>query len=39
MAINADGTCLTQVLSDPETTLFGSTWQPGVGRAAGPISC
>jgi Tol biopolymer transport system component len=39
MAINADGTCLTQVLSDPETTLFGSAWQPGVGREAGPISC
>jgi Tol biopolymer transport system component len=39
MAINADGTCLTQVFSDPETTLFGSAWQPGVGREAGPISC
>jgi Tol biopolymer transport system component len=39
MAINADGTCLTQILSDPETTLFGSAWQPGVGREAGPISC
>jgi Tol biopolymer transport system component len=39
MAINADGTCLTQVFSDSEVTLFGSAWQPGVGREAGPISC
>jgi dipeptidyl aminopeptidase/acylaminoacyl peptidase len=39
MAINADGTCLTKVFSDPELTLFGSAWQPGVGREAGPISC
>ena len=39
MQINADGTCLTKVISDPELTLFGSAWQPGVGREAGPISC
>jgi Tol biopolymer transport system component len=39
MAINADGTCLTKVFSSPELTLHGSTWQPGIGREAGPISC
>jgi Tol biopolymer transport system component len=39
MAINADGTCLKKVYSDPETTLYGSAWQPGPGREAGPISC
>jgi Tol biopolymer transport system component len=39
MAINGDGTCLTKVYSDPETTLYGATWQPGPGREAGPISC
>jgi hypothetical protein len=39
MAINADGTCLKRIYSDPETTLYGSAWQPGAGREAGPISC
>jgi Tol biopolymer transport system component len=39
MAINADGTCLKKVYSDPETTLYGATWRPGPGREAGPISC
>jgi Tol biopolymer transport system component len=39
MAINAEGTCLTKVFSDPETTLFGASWQPGPDREAGPISC
>jgi Tol biopolymer transport system component len=39
MEINADGTCLTKVFSDPEVTVLGSAWQPGVGREAGPISC
>lgn len=39
MAINADGTCLTRVFTDPDLTLYGSAWQPGVGREAGPISC
>jgi WD40-like Beta Propeller Repeat len=39
MAINADGTCLTKVFSDPDATAFGSAWQPGPGREAGPISC
>ncbi len=39
LAINPDGTCLTKVFSDPDLTLFGSAWQPGSGREAGPISC
>lgn len=39
MAINTDGTCLTKVFSDPELTLYGSAWQPGIGREAGPIIC
>lgn len=39
MAINADGTCLTRVLSRPKLTIFGASWQPGPGREAGPISC
>lgn len=39
MAINAGGTCLTQVFSDPDLTLYGAAWQPGVGREAGPIAC
>lgn len=39
MAINVDGTCLTRVFTDPELTLYGSTWQPGIGREAGPINC
>ena len=39
MAINADGTCLTRVFTDPEMTVHGSAWQPGPGREAGLISC
>jgi len=39
MAINADGTCLKKIYSDPETTLYGAAWRPGPGREAGPISC
>ena len=39
MAINADGPCLTRVLSDPDLTVQTIAWQPGLGRAAGSISC
>ena len=39
MAINADGTCLARVFTDPEVTLDGAAWQPGIGREAGPIVC
>jgi Tol biopolymer transport system component len=38
-AINADGTCLTRVFTNPEMTLFEVAWRPGPGREAGPISC
>ncbi|HEU5105745.1 MAG TPA: hypothetical protein VFU11_07870 [Solirubrobacterales bacterium] len=39
MAINPDGTCLTQVFADRGLTLGGIAWRPGPGREAGPISC
>lgn len=39
MEINADGSCRTKILSDPKTSFYGATWQPGPGREAGPISC
>jgi Tol biopolymer transport system component len=39
MAMNADGTCLTKVFSDPDMSIYGVAWQPGSGREAGPISC
>lgn len=39
MAINADGTCLARVFTDPEMTVYGSAWQPGPGREAAPIAC
>jgi Tol biopolymer transport system component len=38
MAINADGTCLKKVYSDPEATLYAAAWRPGTGREA-PIAC
>jgi len=39
MEVNADGSCKTKVLSMPNATLYGATWQPGLGREAGPIAC
>lgn len=39
MAINADGSCLSQVFSRPRDTVYGAVWQPGLGREAGPIDC
>lgn len=39
MAINADGTCLTKVFTDPDLILYGAAWQPGPGREAGRIDC
>jgi Tol biopolymer transport system component len=39
MAINADGTCLTTVYSNPKVLVSGSAWRPGPGREAGPIAC
>ncbi|HVY78984.1 MAG TPA: hypothetical protein VG898_10805 [Solirubrobacterales bacterium] len=37
--VNRDGTCSTKVLAAPRTVYAGAVWQPGPGRAAGPISC
>jgi Tol biopolymer transport system component len=39
MEINSNGSCRTKVLSIPNTTLYGATWQPGPGREVGPIAC
>jgi Tol biopolymer transport system component len=39
MAINADGTCLTRVFTDPKLILHEVAWVPGAGREAGSISC
>lgn len=39
MAINADGTCPTEVLSKPRVAFVGPVWQPGPGRGAGRIEC
>jgi Tol biopolymer transport system component len=39
MEINADGTCLIRLLSIEEGNFYGTAWQPGPGREAGPISC
>lgn len=39
MEINADGTCPTAILSDPNISYSGTTWQPGPGRQAGRIAC
>jgi Tol biopolymer transport system component len=38
-AINADGTCKTELLHVANSLLYGPSWQPGPGREAGPISC
>jgi Tol biopolymer transport system component len=37
--INADGTCQATVLASHLLAFYGPTWQPGPGRAAGPIAC
>jgi Tol biopolymer transport system component len=39
MQINADGSCRSKVLSDPDLSLYGAVWQPGPGREAGRIAC
>lgn len=39
MQINADGSCLTKVLSSPGQFVYGAAWQPGPGREAGRIAC
>lgn len=37
--VNIDGSCLTKVVSRRGETFAGTSWQPGPGRGAGPISC
>ena len=39
MQINADGTCLTKMLSAPGVAFYVPAWQPGAGREAGRIDC
>jgi Tol biopolymer transport system component len=41
MQVNADGTCLTKILTSRSRrqSLEGAAWQPGPGRGAGPIEC
>jgi TolB protein len=39
MQVNADGTCVTPVISARRTFFFVPTWQPGPGRGAGRIGC
>jgi Tol biopolymer transport system component len=38
-AINADGTCVTDLLEFGGALLAAPVWQPGPGREAGPLSC
>jgi Tol biopolymer transport system component len=39
MQVNADGSCLTTLLSIARGSFYGSAWQPGPGREAGRIGC
>jgi hypothetical protein len=39
MEVNADGSCTTEVLAAAGDAFLSPVWQPGPGRAAGPISC
>jgi len=39
MQVNADGSCREKILSRPRIAFYGTAWQPGPGREAGPISC
>ncbi len=39
LEINADGSCPTRLLSAGRNSFYAPAWQPGPGRAAGPISC
>jgi Tol biopolymer transport system component len=39
MQVNADGTCLSTLLSIKHGFYAGVAWQPGPGREAGPIAC
>jgi Tol biopolymer transport system component len=37
--VNADGTCPTKVFGTKRGIAFGSSWETGEGRDAGPIAC
>jgi Tol biopolymer transport system component len=39
MQVNADGSCPSRVFSTRRGVVYGTAWQPGPGRGAGPISC
>jgi Tol biopolymer transport system component len=39
MQVNADGSCLGRVFSTRRGVIYGTAWQPGPGREAGPIAC
>lgn len=39
MEINPDGSCKTLILSDPGLAVYAPAWQPGPGRASGPLDC
>lgn len=39
MQVNADGSCLSRVLATQRGIVYGTAWQPGLGRGAGPIAC
>jgi TolB protein len=39
MQVNADGSCLSRVFSTRRGIIYGTSWQPGAGREAGPIAC
>lgn len=39
MQVNADGTCREKILTRPAVGIYGTAWQPGPGRAAGPLNC
>lgn len=39
MQVNADGSCLSRVFSTKRGIIYGTAWQPGPGRGAGPIAC
>lgn len=37
--VNADGACVTDLLSSDQVFFAAPVWQPGPGREAGPLSC
>lgn len=39
LQVNADGTCLTKILSSPGAAYMHPAWRPGPGRGAGLIAC